>query len=494
MSSLGADADDRARSAAIPRSRGDAAVAATAAHASAWPEATRERRAWPAWAIVVTFWLGSSVLYAAQIAIMSTMPGENFRLAVLLAWQVPFWLLWAALAPVVLWLGERFPFDGQRWRRSLPVHAGAWLALACGHAAMSVAISKLLDSTSTESYWMAFRGFVMSRVHIELMVYAATLGVGYGLEYRRRLRERELSASRLEAQLANARLDALRMQLNPHFLFNTLHTVAALVRGQRNDEAVTMIAGLSDLLRRTLDGQTMQETSLADELTFVERYLDIQRVRFGDRLQVDMRIDPAARDARVPTLILQPLVENALRHGLAPRAAAGLLTIAATRDGGRLRLEVQDDGIGWQSAARGTRGSARASAAAVDAEDGARSGAARKRRGGVHAADGGPASDDGQSRDRASGDHASGDGASGDRAIEDSARMGGPGAAGKNSGGGSAESQSTNATDVTPGVGLANTRSRLQHLYGEAARLDLDDAPGGGARVRVEIPFREASS
>jgi signal transduction histidine kinase len=430
-----------------PQARGDAAAVA---RASAWPEPVRERRAWPAWAIVGTFWLGSSLLYAAQIIVMSTMPGENFRLAVLLAWQVPFWVLWAPLAPVVLWLGERFPLDGRRWRRSLPLHAGVWLALACAHSATSVAISKLLDATSKESYWLAFRGFALSRVHIELMVYAATLGVGYGLEYRRRLRERELSASRLETQLANARLDALRMQLNPHFLFNTLHTVAALVRGQRNDEAVTMIAGLSDLLRRTLDGQTMQETSLADELTFVERYLDIQRVRFGDRLRVDLRIDPATRDARVPTLILQPLVENALRHGLAPRAAAGLLTIAATRDDGRLRLEVLDDGVGWNSAPRATNGFATGTGTANGGDGRAWDDAAPER--GRHTAD---------TRVATSEPHAM---------------------------------TAMTATEVTPGVGLANTRSRLQHLYGDAARLDLDDAPGGGARVRVEIPFREAAS
>ena len=246
-----------------------------------------ERRAWPrrstsTWAVVSTFWLAASLLYAVQIAVMSSMPGENFRLAVLLAWQVPFWTLWAAVAPLVLRIGDRFPLDGQRWTRSLPIHLAALVVIACAHAAVAVAISQQLDSSSRESFWMAYRGFVVSRFHIELMVYAATIAVGYALESRRRLRERELSASRLETQLANARLDALRMQLNPHFLFNTLHTVAALVRSRRHDDAVTMIAGLSDLLRRTLDGQRRQETSLADELTFVERYLDIQRVRFGD--------------------------------------------------------------------------------------------------------------------------------------------------------------------------------------------------------------------
>ena len=378
-----------------------------------------ERRGWPTWAVVSAFWLATSLLYAAQITVMSTMPGENFRLAVLLAWQVPFWMLWALLAPVVLWLGDRFPLDGRRWTGSLPIHIVSLLVVACVHSAVAVTISKRLDTSSAESFWMAYRGFVVSRLHFELMIYAATLAVGYGLEYRRRLRERELSASRLETQLANARLDALRMQLNPHFLFNTLHTVAALVRGRRHDEAVTMIAGLSDLLRRTLDGHAVQETSLADELTFVERYLDIQRVRFGDRLRVELRIDPATRDARVPTLLLQPLVENALRHGLAPRAAAGRLTIAATRDNGRLRVEVQDDGVGW-------RGASDARATEPDLID-------------VEA----------------------------DALVE---------------------------AEPAAGVGLSNTRSRLQHLYGDAARLDLADAPGGGACVRVEMPYREAVS
>lgn len=405
----------------------------------------QERRAWPTWAVVSTFWLATSLLYAAQIMVMSTMPGENFRLPVLLAWQVPFWMLWAPLAPVVLWLGDRFPLDGRRWRRSLPIHIVALLSVACVHSAVSVTISKRLDATSSESFWMAYRGFVLSRLHFELMIYAATLAVGYGIEYRRRLRERELSASRLETQLANARLDALRMQLNPHFLFNTLHTVAALVRGRRHDEAVTMIAGLSELLRRTLDGQTMQETSLADELTFVERYLDIQRVRFGDRLRVELRIDPATREARVPTLLLQPLVENALRHGLAPRAAAGLLTIAATRDNGRLRVEVQDDGVGWNGR-HGRDADEWPTAMATEA----------------HATDA--------------------PGIAPAMAAMATDTLDAVDAIG--------------ARETTAGVGLSNTRSRLQHLYGDSARLDLADAPGGGACVRVEMPFRafEAAS
>jgi LytS/YehU family sensor histidine kinase len=149
--------------------------------------------------------------------------------------------------------------------------------------------------------------------------------------YYRKYREGELRAVELQAQLAQAQLQALKMQLHPHFLFNTLNAIAALVRKNENKAATDMLAGLSDLLRLALENVGAQEVSLQRELEFLERYLEIEKIRFADRLQVKMHIAPETLEARVPNLILQPLVENAIRHGIAPRSASGLIEICAER-------------------------------------------------------------------------------------------------------------------------------------------------------------------
>ncbi|MEA2446287.1 MAG: two-component system, LytTR family, sensor kinase, partial [Thermoleophilales bacterium] len=161
-----------------------------------------------------------------------------------------------------------------------------------------------------------------------------------------RYREREFRASQLESQLAQAQLQTLKMQRQPHFLFNTLHGIAGLVRDNRNKAAVNMLAGLSDLLRYTLENAGKQEVPLKEELEFLELYLDIQQMRFSDRLRVEMQIEPETLDALVPNLILQPLVENAIRHGTSRRAASGTVGVMARRDNGLLRIQIYDDGPG----------------------------------------------------------------------------------------------------------------------------------------------------
>ncbi len=177
-------------------------------------------------------------------------------------------------------------------------------------------------------------------------MYWGVLWVGYAVDYYRRFKEEEIHASGLETQLAQAQLQALKMQLHPHFLFNTLNAVSTLVRTNKNEAATDMIAGLSDLLRLTLESSGAQEVTLKQELEFLERYLEIEQIRFGDRLRVRMDIEPGTLHARVPNLLLQPLVENAIRHGIAPRAEAGLIEIRAVREDDILRLHVRDDGPG----------------------------------------------------------------------------------------------------------------------------------------------------
>ncbi len=160
-------------------------------------------------------------------------------------------------------------------------------------------------------------------------------------------RERELRASQLETQLAQAQLQMLKMQLHPHFLFNTLNGITGLVRDHDNAAAVEMLVGLSDLLRQTLDNAGKQEVRLSEELEWLELYLKLQQIRFSDRLQVSVNAAPETMDALTPNLITQPLVENAIRHGLAPRAAPGSVSLSAKRVNGRLELRVCDDGIGF---------------------------------------------------------------------------------------------------------------------------------------------------
>ena len=190
-------------------------------------------------------------------------------------------------------------------------------------------------------------------LHVNLLVYGALVGAWHARNYYTKYRERELEASRLalvtsqlEAQLTRAQLQALKMQLHPHFLFNTHHAILALMLKHENETAIKMLTRFSDLLRLTLDNTGDQTVSLKQELEFLHCYLEIQKMRFQDRLRVHMDIDPQVLSAQVPNLILQPLVENAIQHGIASHSSAGLIEVTALRENDRLKLEVCDDGPG----------------------------------------------------------------------------------------------------------------------------------------------------
>jgi len=319
----------------------------------------------------------------------------------LLALNLGYWYAWALLTPIVLFLARRFPFERSRWIRSLAAHLPAVLVLTLIHIAAVVALRLWLmrwmgDPPAKPDWWShVLRGYFMN-FDWEMMTYWAIVGFWHAESYHRVAQERALRASQLETRLAEAQLQALQRQLHPHFLFNTLNAISALMH--RDAEAADqMLARLSDLLRMALRGRVGQEIRLKDELEFLQKYLEIEETRFGDRLRVEYDIEPEVLDAKVPSLVLQPLVENSIRHAVAVRTEPGFIRVGARRTNGWLELTVHDNGPGLPAGPVATSGN---------------------------------------------------------------------------------------------GVGLANTRSRLEHLYGADHRFELSSPPAGGLLVTVAIPFR----
>lgn len=308
--------------------------------------------------------------------------------------SLSFWYLWAALTPLVLAIRRRWTFEGRGWGWRLPIHLFAAGALSAIHLLAATALLRWtalreLQTTFLQTWASILRGYL----EYDMLMYGAILALGYTWDYRERFRDRAERAEQLESELDRARLLVLENQLQPHFLFNTLNSVSSLVK-EDPEAARRMLARLSDLLRHTLTAER-QEVPLRRELESLDLYLDIERERLGDRLRTEFEIEEAALEARVPTLILQPLVENAIRHAVSPRQMGGRVTVAAARSGRDLLLEVRDDGNGSDEATSGS------------------------------------------------------------------------------------------------GVGLANTRARLEHLYGELHSLHAAPAPGGGFEVAVRLPWRD---
>ena len=315
----------------------------------------------------------------------------------LLALNMTYWYAWALLVPGILWVARRHRFERATWRRATAVHACGVIIFVLVHAVLTVTARDWLAGPfgfRLGSWWSEFQRLFFLNFDWEMMTYWAVVGLSHALDYHGQAQERALTTAHLETRLAEAQLQALQRQLHPHFLFNTLHTISALMH--RDIEAAdAMLARLSDLLRLTLDRIGVQEVLLKEELEFLEKYLEIERTRFGDRLAIDMQIEPETLDLGVPNLVLQPLVENAIRHGIATRVGGGRLQIVARRTGNRLWMMVRDNGPGL-------------SKVKLDA--------------------------------------------------------------------------------FNAGVGVSNTRSRLQHLYPNAHRFEFHEPSDGGLAVTIEIP------
>lgn len=258
------------------------------------------------------------------------------------------WYFWAALAPVVVWLATRFRVRPERALRGIVIHFGVGTALAFGELALWLLFNRqVLGGSASPDFWTAYRFTASMWAGPAFLIYVLIVTAVHAVLHNQEARDRDVRLARLERQLVAAQLQALRMQLQPHFLFNTLHTIAALIRERRLDTAVRMMSALGDLLRQALDHGGEPVVPLSREIGFVEGYLEIERIRFGDRLAVDMQIDHRTLDAPVPYMILQPIVENAVRHGTGRRSGPARIRIEADRNDDWLRLTIRDDGPGF---------------------------------------------------------------------------------------------------------------------------------------------------
>ena len=351
---------------------------------------------WLRWSFIAAGWTLYALFFASEVVVSRAYAGRPLRLReALTSWLICAYL-WLAITPLIIFLSRKFPLGRKSWLKSFTVHLGASAVIALFQLGIYVTIASMVGLDSgKQPFFSAFRHQFIFSFHFELLTYWALIGLTQGFDYYRKYREREIRASQLEARLARAQLDALKMQLHPHFLFNTLNTISVLM-----NEDVTLanrlLLRLSDLLRLALKNTDAHEVPLRQELEFLRSYLEIEQTRFEDRLTVRLDIDEEAFEAQVPNLILQPLVENAIRYAVAPRATKSTIEIHATRLNGQIELKVRDDGPG----------------------------------------------------------------------IEETQKAAG-----------------------VAGIGLRNTRSRLEKLYGPAHSFDLCTADGGGLEVRITIPF-----
>jgi hypothetical protein len=308
------------------------------------------------WPRIRSLWLfvlalGAAAIVATAISAQTylSMLGHGHSPWGILVWQLSCWSLWAIAAPVVvpqvIAVARR---RRQPWRSALRLSALGVVCVAL-HLLIAAELSLLIQPyvpAITSSFREALRVQIEPLLPVDMLAYGMLVLAGWATHGALSTRRLELRKSQLEAELTRARLDALRLEIQPHFLFNTLNTIAALIRSKADRRALEMLIGLSQLMRDTLDGDRRQLVTLSDEIAFVERYVDLQRVRFGERLQITYRVDEACRETLVPSFLLQPLVENALRHGLARLARPCTIEVAVSRDGGVLHIVVGDDGVG----------------------------------------------------------------------------------------------------------------------------------------------------
>ncbi len=296
-----------------------------------------------------------SALQAYRLSTLTLRDGMNVEAWRLLILNLTLWYVPAAVTPLIFRLSDRYKLEAGRWARAFAAHALAVAAFSILHVACMIAVRGVMWPRLAYPTTVPWATYVqrqyLTNMDWVLMTYAAVAALAYAVGYQRESQGRAVRTAHLEARLAEARLKTLEAELHPHFLFNTLHAISTLIHVQP-DAADRMISRLSDLLRITFARTGAARVPLQEELEFLQKYLEIEQTRFQDRLTVSYDVDPDTLDAEVPRMILQPLVENAIKHGVAPKKAPGLIRIVAAREGDALRLEVCDNGVGLSGGAR----------------------------------------------------------------------------------------------------------------------------------------------
>ena len=303
------------------------------------------RRRWLAHLVLnFSLWSLFAVYMALQEHYTALVIGKPMAWAYTIRAEFAYAYLWALLTPLIVSLARRFPVDQRGWYRTLPVHLVACVLLTAVQKSVFVILVPPMSPQWQVHDLASLVRIILVGMDYGVMLYGIVLLVHYALKYYSRYQEGRVRASQLETRLAQAQLQALKMQLQPHFLFNTLHSISTLVQ-EDPAAAEAMIARLSELLRLSLENNGVQQVPLSKELEFIESYLGIEQIRFEDRMQVRFDIDPETLDAQVPNLILQPLVENAIHHGIGG-GHGDRIEIRSRHADGKLILQVLDNGPG----------------------------------------------------------------------------------------------------------------------------------------------------
>lgn len=300
------------------------------------------------WRWIAATWLVGGLFEASQaVLIMRFGEGRRHAWLPLFITELALWLPWTLLTPWVIGLARRYPIARGTMIRSVAVHLAAFIAISVIAEAWSAALQVLFNPWGNRrppTFWDTWSIALLYQILIFLIAYVLILTITYLIDSRENIAHQMTETARLNEELSKAQLAALRRQMEPHFMFNTLNSITALVRDRRNDAAVSMIVGLSEFLRRAAEDSHRLQVTLGEEVEYLQRYVDIQKVRFGERLQVTVDIPAHLLEVPVPNLLLQPLVENAIKHGIGKRVAGGTVRVAGERRDGNLYLNVYNDG------------------------------------------------------------------------------------------------------------------------------------------------------
>jgi two-component system, LytTR family, sensor kinase len=308
------------------------------------------------WLWIAAIWCAGGLFDASQTVLVMRSEGMHHAWLPMFGTELASWLPWGLATPLVIRLARRYPVI----RFTLPtaaLHLAAFAVVSLISAAWSAGLVMLVNPWGhvppPGPFMDAWRASLLYQVLTYLFVYVLILAITYVVDSRESAAHQRTETARLNQELSRAQLAALRRQVEPHFMFNTLNSIAGLVRDQKNDAAVGMIVGLSEFLRRALEDSHRSQVTLAEEVDYLKRYLDIQKVRFAERLHVSVDIPAELLEAQVPNLLLQPLVENAIKHGIAKRVAGGAVRVSGARRNGNLCLSIYNDGpslpADWQA-------------------------------------------------------------------------------------------------------------------------------------------------